>query len=101
MREVKEAYKVLIKQNHPDRVHDMSPAFKTLAEAETKKLNAAYRQALLCVPFLRSKCHVDAKAKFKRAAVFGRCADKVVAIDFVVACAISTSRWVPKLSFQS
>jgi hypothetical protein len=46
MREVKEAYKVLIKQNHPDRVHGMSPAFKTLAEAETKKLNAAYRQAL-------------------------------------------------------
>jgi hypothetical protein len=50
--EVKEAYKVLIKQNHPDRVHDMSPALKTLAELETKKINAAYRQALLSVPSL-------------------------------------------------
>jgi DnaJ domain len=45
--EVKEAYKALIKQNHPDRVHGMSATFKTLAESETKKINAAYRQALL------------------------------------------------------
>jgi DnaJ domain len=45
--EVKEAYKLLIKQNHPDRVHGMSAAFKMLAESETKKINAAYRQALL------------------------------------------------------
>ena len=37
IREVKEAYKVLIKQNHPDRVHDMSPAFKTLAESRNQK----------------------------------------------------------------
>jgi hypothetical protein len=44
--EVKRAYKSLIKQNHPDRVQGMSPAFKSLAEIETKKLNAAYRQAL-------------------------------------------------------
>jgi len=44
--EVKEAYKTLIKQNHPDRVQGMSQAFKKLAEIETKKLNAAYRQAL-------------------------------------------------------
>jgi DnaJ domain len=48
--DVKEAYKALIKQNHPDRVHGMSPAFKTLAELETKKINAAYRQALATVP---------------------------------------------------
>ena len=47
IREVKEAYKVLIKQNHPDLVHDMSPAFKTLAELETKKINAADRKAFL------------------------------------------------------
>jgi hypothetical protein len=47
--EIKHAYKILIKQNHPDRLQDMSPALKTLAEAETKKINAAYRQALLCV----------------------------------------------------
>jgi hypothetical protein len=45
--EVKEAYKFLIKRNHPDRVHGMSAAFKTLAESETKKINAAYRRALL------------------------------------------------------
>jgi hypothetical protein len=44
--DVKEAYKALIKQNHPDRVQGMSPAFKELAEAETKKINAAYRKAL-------------------------------------------------------
>lgn len=48
--DIKEAYKLLIKQNHPDRVHGMSAAFKTLAEAETKKINAAYRQALLSAP---------------------------------------------------
>jgi hypothetical protein len=47
--EVKNAYKVLIRQNHPDRVQDMSLALRTLAEAETKKINAAYRQALLYV----------------------------------------------------
>jgi DnaJ-domain-containing protein 1 len=44
--EVKVAYKALIKQNHPDRVQGMSQAFRKLAEKETKKLNAAYRQAL-------------------------------------------------------
>ena len=44
--EVKQAYKKLIKQNHPDRVQGMSQAFKKLAEIETKKINAAYRQAL-------------------------------------------------------
>jgi DnaJ domain len=44
--EVKKAYKTLIKQNHPDRVQGMSQALKKLAETETKKINAAYRQAL-------------------------------------------------------
>ncbi|MGB8633392.1 MAG: J domain-containing protein [Xanthobacteraceae bacterium] len=48
--DVKEAYKALIKQNHPDRVQGMSPAFKELAEAETKKINAAYREALNSAP---------------------------------------------------
>jgi hypothetical protein len=46
IQEVKVAYKTLIKQNHPDRVQGMSQAFKKLAEVETKKINAAYRQAL-------------------------------------------------------
>jgi hypothetical protein len=44
--EIKDAYKVLVKQNHPDRVHNMSSVFKELAETETKKLNAAYAEAL-------------------------------------------------------
>jgi DnaJ-like protein len=49
LNEVKDAYKILIKKNHPDRVQDMSPPFRILAEAETKKINAAYRRALACV----------------------------------------------------
>jgi hypothetical protein len=52
--EVKEAYKALIKQNHPDRVHGLSPAFRTLAEVETKKLNAAYQQALFSLSGLET-----------------------------------------------
>jgi hypothetical protein len=48
--EVRNAYKTQIKQNHPDRVHGMAPVFRALAEAETKKINAAYRQALICLP---------------------------------------------------
>ena len=52
LEEIKEAYKALIKQNHPDRVHGMSAAFKQLADAETKKLNAAYQQALIVQPAL-------------------------------------------------
>jgi hypothetical protein len=44
--EVKQAYKGLIKKNHPDRVNDMSASLVSLAEAETKKLNVAYAEAL-------------------------------------------------------
>ena len=44
--EVKQAYKVLVNQNHPDRVFKMSAAFRELAEGETKKLNIAYAEAL-------------------------------------------------------
>ena len=43
---LKQAYKELVKQNHPDRVHSMAPAFRELAEAETKKLNIAYADAI-------------------------------------------------------
>ncbi len=50
--DVRQAYKTLIKQSHPDRVHGMAPVFRALAEAETKKINAAYRQALACLPQL-------------------------------------------------
>jgi curved DNA-binding protein CbpA len=49
MEQVKEAFKRLVKQNHPDRLHGMSPALRQLAEAETKRLNIAFRQALIAV----------------------------------------------------
>jgi len=45
--ELRTAYKRLIKQYHPDRVHGMAPAFTRLAEAQTRRLNAAYQQALI------------------------------------------------------
>jgi hypothetical protein len=48
--EVRKAYKTLIKQNHPDRVHNLSPAIRELADAETRKLNVAYQQAIIAVP---------------------------------------------------
>ncbi len=47
LQELRKAYKTLIKQNHPDRVHGMSPAFVKLVEAETRRLNAAYQEALV------------------------------------------------------
>jgi DnaJ domain len=49
MDDIKQAYKALVKKNHPDRVHDMSRSFIELAEAETKRLNLAYEQALSVV----------------------------------------------------
>ena len=52
--EVRDAYRRLIKQNHPDRVLGMSPAFRRLAEAETKKLNAAYKHAVSSLAPLES-----------------------------------------------
>ena len=45
--EVKEAYKTKIKQTHPDRLQGMAATIQKLAEAETKKLNAAYEEALM------------------------------------------------------
>jgi hypothetical protein len=47
LEELRKAYKAMIKQNHPDRVHGMSPALVKLAEAETRRLNAAYQEALV------------------------------------------------------
>jgi hypothetical protein len=47
LQELRKAYKTLIKQNHPDRIHGMSPALIELAEAETRRLNAAYQEALV------------------------------------------------------
>ncbi|MGA7231303.1 MAG: J domain-containing protein [Xanthobacteraceae bacterium] len=48
--EVRLAYKALIKQNHPDRLHNMSPALRELAESQTKMINAAYQQAVSSIP---------------------------------------------------
>jgi DnaJ-like protein len=47
--EIKNAYRAKVRQSHPDRVHGLAPAFRLLAEAETKKLNAAYEEALLAI----------------------------------------------------
>jgi hypothetical protein len=47
--DVRNAYRTKIKQTHPDRVSGLTPAIQELAEAETRKLNAAYEEALVAV----------------------------------------------------
>jgi hypothetical protein len=47
--EIKDAYRAKVRLNHPDRVHGLAPAFHALAEAETKKLNMAYEEALVVI----------------------------------------------------
>jgi hypothetical protein len=37
-------------------VHGMAPIFRALAEAETKKINAAYRQALALPQLAPESC---------------------------------------------
>jgi DnaJ-domain-containing protein 1 len=44
--QVREAYRALMKQSHPDLVQGLSPAIRRFAEAETKRINAAYREAV-------------------------------------------------------
>ena len=44
--QVRAAYRMRIKQSHPDRLHGVSPAIKSFAEDETKRLNAAFQEAL-------------------------------------------------------
>lgn len=50
--EIRQAYKELIKQNHPDRVHYMSPALRKFAETQTKMINVAYQRALTSTPLI-------------------------------------------------
>lgn len=50
--EIKEAYRTKVRLTHPDRVHGLSPAFRALAEAETKRLNVAYAEALPAIQAL-------------------------------------------------
>ena len=40
--EIRAAYQKLVHQYHPDRVADMGPELRELAEKRTKELNAAY-----------------------------------------------------------
>ena len=44
LKEIKKAYQALIQQYHPDRVADMGPELKDVAEARTKEINAAYEE---------------------------------------------------------
>lgn len=46
LEQVRAAYRIRIKQSHPDRLHGVSPAIKSFAEDETKRLNAAFQEAL-------------------------------------------------------
>lgn len=42
--EIRAAYQRLVRENHPDRVADMSPEIRELAERRTKEINAAYEK---------------------------------------------------------
>jgi DnaJ-class molecular chaperone len=42
--EIRSAYQRLIRQYHPDRVADMGPEIRALAEKRAKEINAAYEQ---------------------------------------------------------
>jgi DnaJ-like protein len=44
--QIRAAYRTRIKESHPDRLAGMSAAIRTFAEDETKKLNAAFQEAL-------------------------------------------------------
>ena len=44
LKEIKKAYQALIQKYHPDRVADMGPELRDVAEARTKEINAAYEE---------------------------------------------------------
>jgi DnaJ-class molecular chaperone len=43
-REIRQAYQKLVQQYHPDKVGDMGPELRELAERRTKEITAAYNQ---------------------------------------------------------
>jgi len=45
LKEVTEAYRELIAQNHPDKVAHMSERIRRVADEETRRINAAYEAA--------------------------------------------------------
>lgn len=44
--QIRESYKVLMSQYHPDKVATLGEELRTLAETRTKEITAAYRAAL-------------------------------------------------------
>ena len=42
--EITSAYRQLVQQYHPDRVADMAPEFREVAERRMKEINAAYEE---------------------------------------------------------
>ncbi len=42
--QIRAAYQRLVRENHPDRVADMSREIRDLAERRTKEINRAYEQ---------------------------------------------------------
>lgn len=42
--EIRAAYQALVRQYHPDKVDNMAPELRELAEQRTKEINAAYNQ---------------------------------------------------------
>jgi preprotein translocase subunit Sec63 len=42
--QIRAAYQRLVRQYHPDRVANMAPEIRQLAEQRTKEINAAYEQ---------------------------------------------------------
>lgn len=46
LQEIKKAYRKKILQYHPDKVSCLGKEFQILAEEKTKKINAAYNEAL-------------------------------------------------------
>jgi DnaJ like chaperone protein len=45
MEEIKAAYRTKIKQYHPDRVENLAPELKALAQNRTQEINTAYEIA--------------------------------------------------------